>query len=114
MKLLARGAIATTPGTLAYRVPEGFKAIVQDILITNTTSSAKTVSVHFATGGSSVADANAILLSFNIPANDALSWQGNQVLNPIDFIQCIGSGSGLTMNISGDVSAKSRLDEITA
>jgi hypothetical protein len=38
----------------------------------------------------------------SIPANTLVHWSGNQVLNTGDFIQGIGSGAGITLNISGN------------
>jgi len=112
MNLLARGAIGIGGGTLAYTVPNGFKTTVRDILISNTTAASKTISLHFVPRGVAVGAGNMFLPAFVIPANDVLSWTGNQALNEGDFIQCIGSASGLTMNISGDVEVRSRLDDI--
>jgi hypothetical protein len=36
-----------------------------------------------------------------IPANTLIQWTGSQVLNAGDFIQGIGSASGITVTASG-------------
>jgi hypothetical protein len=38
----------------------------------------------------------------SMPANSMVQWSGIQVLNAGDFIQGIGSGAGITCNITGD------------
>jgi hypothetical protein len=37
-----------------------------------------------------------------IPANTLVQWTGCEVLNAGDFIQGIGSASGITVNITGN------------
>jgi hypothetical protein len=102
MKKLAQGAIATGAGTLAYTVPTGFNTTVKDIVISNTTSGALNITLHFVPSGGSPAASNMLIPTSSVAANAMLQMTGNQVLNSGDYIQAIGSGSGLTMNISGE------------
>ena len=102
MKKLGQGAITTGSGTLLYTVPTGMRTEVNDILIANTTSGSLTCSLHLVPTGVAVGTSNAVFSSASIPANTTVHWSGIQVLNAGDFIQGIGSGSGLTVNISGN------------
>lgn len=102
MKKLAQGAIGTGTGTLAYTVPTGYKAAVIDINLSNTTAAALTCAVHLVPAGVVVAASNMLFPTVSIPANTLIQWSGIQELNAGDFIQAIGSGAGLTMNITGD------------
>lgn len=102
MKKLAQGAVGTGSGTQLYVVPTGMRTEVLDINIANTTAGALTVSLHFVPVGGSVAASNMVLPAKSIAANDIFQWQGIQVLNAGDFIQGIGSGAGITVNITGN------------
>ena len=102
MKKLAQGAIGTGTGTLAYTVPTGYNADILDINLSNTTAGALTCAVHFVPVGVAVAASNMLFPTVSIPANTIIQWSGIQFLNAGDFIQAIGSGAGLTMNITGN------------
>ena len=102
MKKLGQGAITTGAGTLLYTVPTGIRTEVLDILIANTTSGGLTCSIHLAPTGVAVGTSNAMFSSLSIPAYTTVHWSGVQCLNAGDFIQGIGSGSGLTVNITGE------------
>jgi hypothetical protein len=101
-KKLGQGAIGTGAGTLAYTVPAGYRGLVRDINVTNTTSGALTFRIHLAPSGVSVGTSNALFYDSSIAGNGVCQWTGEQVLNADDFIQAIGSASGLSMNISGE------------
>lgn len=102
MKKLARGAIGTGAGTLAYTVPTDYITQVTDIDIANTTAGALTCALHIVDSGGSPATSNMLFPTMSIPANNLVTWKGSQVMNAGDFIQAIGSGAGLTMHITGD------------
>lgn len=101
-KKLAQGAIGTGAGTLAYTVPTGFTAVVTNIDICNTTAGSLTLDLHFVPIGGSKAASNMFVGTESINAHSRLQWSGKQALNAGDFIQVVGSGTGLTMNITGD------------
>lgn len=101
MKKLAQGAVGTGAGTLAYTVPTSYRTTVECIDVCNTTSGALSFSLHLVPTGGSVLASNMLFPAVSIPAYSMVDWRGAQVLNAGDFIQAIGSGSGLTMNISG-------------
>lgn len=108
-KKLAQGAIGTGSGTLAYTVPITPKSVyvttVRIIDITNTTAAGINVRVHLVPKGGAVGTANALAYDLPVPANDVMPVlrNGDHVLDTGDFIQCIASGAGLVMNISGEV-----------
>lgn len=102
MKKLAQGAIGTGTGTLAYTVPLGYRTTVSVVDICNTTTSPLTLSLHFVPTGIAVGSTNMLVPAVSIAGNTMFQWCGNQILNAGDFIQAIGSASGLTMNISGN------------
>lgn len=102
MKKLAQGAITTGAGSLLYTVPTGIRTEVMDICIANTTSGALTCALHLVPTGVSVGATNMMFPTVSVPANTLIHWSGVQVLNAGDFIQGIGSGSGLTVNITGN------------
>lgn len=102
MKKLAQGAIGTGSGTLLYTVPLNYRTEVKDICISNTTSSPITCALHLVPSGVSVGTTNMLFPTASIPGNTLVQWTGVQDLKAGDFIQGIGSASGLTVNISGD------------
>jgi hypothetical protein len=102
VKKLGQGAITTGAGTLIYTVPTGIRTEVLYIDVCNTTAGALTCALHFVPVGSSATSANMLFPTVSIPPNSMVQWQGIQVLNAGDFIQGIGSGAGITVNITGD------------
>lgn len=105
-KKLAHGAIAASSGTLAYTVPSGrefvYQANVTCIDICNTTAGALTIALHLVPVGGTPAASNMLFPAMSIPAYAIMQWTGEQILNAGDYIQAIGSATGLTMNISGE------------
>ena len=102
MKKLGRGAVGTGAGTLIYTVPSQFKVEVTDIDVANTTAAALTLILHFVPSGGSAATATQFCPTISIPANSMFQWIGTQHLDSGDFIQAIGSGSGLNIHVTGD------------
>lgn len=102
MKKLGQGAVTTGSGTLLYTVPTGFKTEVMDICISNTSSSPISFILCLVPSGGSPGTSNRMFPNVSIPANTIVSWSGVQLLNDGDFIQGIGSASGITVNISGE------------
>ena len=102
MKKLGRGAVGTGSGTLIYTVPDQFMCDVTDIDVANTTSGALTLILHLVPSGTSPATATQFCPTVSIPANSMFQWIGTQHLDSGDFIQAIGSGSGLNIHVTGD------------
>ena len=105
-KKLGQGAITTGAGTLLYTVPTDYKAHVKNIDVCNTTSSTLTAAIHLVPVGVAVGTSNMLFPTVKVLANSMIQWEGNQVLNAGDFIQGIGSGAGITVNISGEEDRK--------
>lgn len=102
MKKLGKGAVGTGAGTLMYTVPTGFETDVLCIDACNTTAGALTLALHLVPSGGSATTSNMQFPAVSISANTMIQWTGTQHLNAGDFIQAIGSGSGITLNITGD------------
>lgn len=102
MKKLGQGAITTGAGTTIYTVPTGVRTEVLDINVANTTSGALTAGIYLVPVGGTAGTTNALFPTISIAAYTLVQWSGIQILNAGDFIQGIGSGAGITVNISGD------------
>ena len=100
------GTIAVSPGTLLYTVPVDSQVIVKDIIISNTTALPLTCLLYFVSVGDSPATANTVIPNVSIAANSILQVSCEQFLGFSDYIQGIGSGAGLVVRITGDVSRK--------
>lgn len=102
MKKLAQGAVGTGSGTLLYTVPSNYQTRVMDICIANTGASPLTCAIHLVPSGVAVGTSNMLFPTVRVPGNTIVQWTGDQTLTAGDFIQGIGSASGLTVNISGE------------
>lgn len=91
-KVLSRGAAATTNSTL-YTTPAGSTAVVTNIAIANTTSSAATATVNL--------NAVAVLSSVVVPANSTSFVDLKQVLTASQTITGSASTTGVNFHISG-------------
>lgn len=91
---------ATTNATL-YTVPAITKTIVKEIIISNTTATAATISL--AINGTAATAANLFLSGYSIPANDvrvfSLSTSLGTAADTVQGLQ--GTASALTVTISG-------------
>lgn len=102
MKKLAQSALSTGSGTLLYTVPAGYQTDMNDVNIANTASTAISCSIHLVPSGGAVGTSNMLFPATSIPANTLIQWTGVSHLLAGDFIQGIGSASGLTVSITGD------------
>jgi hypothetical protein len=91
-KALFRGAAATTTQTL-YTVPSATLAVVNNIIIVNTSSSSRTYTMSL----------NDIKMAeeVNIPANDSVVIDIKQTLNPTQTIKALASATDVMFHISG-------------
>lgn len=101
-KILFRGAVPTSAGAAEYTVPTGYRTIAREINICNTTSGALTVSIHFVASGGVADMTNAIVYGMSVAPNGVVDLSGEHLLTAGDFIQVVGSASGLTMYGSGE------------
>jgi hypothetical protein len=97
---MAQAAITTSAVTL-YTVPATNRAVIQDIIIANTTAGSLTYTVYLVPAAGTAGTANSIFYQVALAANTSYHWTGSQVLFPGDTIQVLGSATGLTISISG-------------
>ena len=79
-KRLSGPAQITTANTVAYTTPLSTTTIVKQIIMTNTTSVAKTVTVRLKPAGVAEANTHDILSSFALAANETVSFACSIVL----------------------------------
>lgn len=91
-KAMARTAFATSNTTL-YTVPNGTTAIVTDIWISNTTSTAGTFTIKL--------DGIEIASSMAISANGVVNLSPKQVLGQTKLIEGSASANTIKLHISG-------------
>jgi hypothetical protein len=70
----------TTANTVVYTTPLSTTTIVKQIIMTNTTATAKTVTVRLKPAGVAEANTHDILSSFAISANETISFACSIVL----------------------------------
>lgn len=102
MKRLAQSQIGTGAGTLLYTTPKEYKCDLYDICIANTTAAPLNVTLHIVPSGGSPSASTQLFPAVEVPANTLVHWTGRQTLSSEDFIQGIGSGSGVTITITGE------------
>ena len=100
-KKMGQAAVGTGVGTLVYTAPTGITAIIKCIDVCNTTTGTLALSVYLIPSGGAAATSNALMYGISIPAGGVYQWTGTQCLYAAGFIQAVGSGAGLTINISG-------------
>lgn len=90
-----------TTDTLIYTAPAG-GAIIKEIVVTNTTASAATISIAFPAGASGVDAAEDFATAFSVAANDVKVWPLSQVLGNAETVRALqGTSVALTVHISG-------------
>ena len=97
---MAQSAITTSAVTV-YTTPSDTRALMQDIIIANTTAGALTYNVFLVPATGTAGTANAIFFGVSLAANTSYHWSGTQTLFPGDTIQVQASATGLTISISG-------------
>jgi hypothetical protein len=91
-KALFRGAAATTTQTL-YTTPSATIAVVNNIVIANTSSASRTYTLSL--GGAKIAE------TVTVPANDSLLIDLKQILSPTQTITGLASATDVIFHISG-------------
>jgi hypothetical protein len=91
-KLMYRGAAALTDTTL-YTVPADTTAIVTDIVVTNTDSTAATFTIKF--------DTVEVLSGATLAANSTATFELKQVLEAADVVSGLASATTVKFHISG-------------
>lgn len=91
-KQFFRGAASLTETTL-YSVPSSTSAVVTNIVITNTSADAATVTIEL--------DGVPIIVNGEIQGNDAIVWDIKQFLEELAIISGSASSTGVNFHISG-------------
>jgi hypothetical protein len=94
-------AVITTGVTTLYTVPASTRTLLKEFSIANTTGTAINVRVFLVPSAASAGTGNAFLYDVPVPANNALQYNGIEVLNTGDTIQIQAASTGLTIIASG-------------
>jgi hypothetical protein len=91
----------TTGVTTLYTVPSLARAMLKEFSIANTTGAPINVRLFLVPSAGAAGTGNAFLYDVAVPANNALQYNGLQVLNSGDTIQVQAASAGLTITASG-------------
>ena len=97
---IAQDALTTSFDTY-YTTPDDTRTYVKDITAANTTAGALNLFVCLVTSGASAGTTNALIYTKEVAANDIYQWTGLQIIEAGGTLQAKGSGTGLTLNVSG-------------
>lgn len=83
---------------ILYTVPPGFRASIKQLTFTNTTATARTITVYLVPSGGSPSATNTIVSAMTIPPTgqghvSLAHLFANQVLNPGDTVQALASAA---------------------
>jgi hypothetical protein len=96
------GQTAITVGvTTLYTVPATTRTLLKELSIANTTAASINVRVFLVPSAGAAGTANAFLYDVPVPNNNALQYDGIQVMNAGDTIQIQAAAVGLTITASG-------------
>jgi hypothetical protein len=96
------GQAAITVGvTTLYTVPAATRTLLKELSIANTTAAAINVRVFLVPSAGAAGTDNAFLYDVPVPNNNALQYDGIQVMNAGDTIQIQAAAGGLTITASG-------------
>ena len=94
-------AAITTGVTTLYTVPASTRTLLKEFSIANTTGAAINVRVFLVPSAGAAGTGNAFLYDVAVPANNALQYNGVQVMNAGETIQVQAASAGLTITASG-------------
>ena len=94
-------AAITTGVTTLYTVPASTRTLVKEFSIANTTAAAINVRVFLVPSAGSAGTSNAFIYDIPVPANNALQYDGVQIMNAGDTVQIQAASTGLTITASG-------------
>ena len=81
----------TTSAVAIYTVGAGKTAVTKQLIFSNTSASAVTVTVNLVPNGGSLATSNQILTTTSVPANSQLIWAADLPMIAGDAIQALAS-----------------------
>ena len=88
-----------TSAASVYTVGSGITAVVKQLLATNTTATASTVSVHLVPTSGTTTTSNLIFASVPVPPNSTLVIDLAQVMNAGDSLHAF-AGNAATVNLT--------------
>jgi hypothetical protein len=94
-------AAITTGVTTLYTVPANTRTLLKEFSIANTTGASINVRVFLVPAAGSAATTNAFLYDVPVPNNNALQYNGVQIMNAGETIQIQAASAGLTISASG-------------
>jgi hypothetical protein len=94
-------AAITTGVTTLYTVPASTRTLLKEFSIANTTGASINVRVFLVPAAGSATTANAFLYDVPVPNNNALQYNGVQIMNAGETIQIQAASAGLTITASG-------------
>jgi hypothetical protein len=94
-------AAITTGVTTLYTVPASTRTLLKEFSIANTTGSPINVRVFLVPAAGSAATTNAFIYDIPVPNNNALQYNGVQIMNAGETIQIQAASAGLTISASG-------------
>jgi hypothetical protein len=94
-------AAITTGVTTLYTVPASTRTLLKEFSIANTTGGSINVRVFLVPAAGSAATTNAFLYDVAVPNNNALQYNGVQIMNAGETIQIQAASAGLTISASG-------------
>jgi hypothetical protein len=94
-------AAITTGVTTLYTVPAATRTLLKEFSIANTTAVAINVRVFLVPAAGTAGTGNAFLYDVAVPGNNALQYNGVQVMNAAETIQIQAASAGLTIRASG-------------
>ena len=94
-------AAITTGVTTLYTVPASTRTLLKEFSIANTTGAPINVRVFLVPAAGSAATTNAFLYDVPVPNNNALQYNGVQIMNAGETIQIQAASAGLTISASG-------------
>lgn len=93
--------LTTSAASALYMVATGYSAVIKQIVVTNTTASARTFTIYV---GAAASASTAIFSGTQVAANDSVVINTSQVLNAGDKIFALAdAGSAVNLTISGVV-----------
>jgi len=88
-----------TSASSVYTVGAGITAVVKQLLATNTTATASTISVNLVPSAGTTSTSNLIFASVPVPANSTLVIDLAQVMNAGDQLFAL-AGNATTVNLT--------------
>lgn len=101
---LIEGSVLTTSAVTYYTAPANTTTQIQKLTFSNTTGTARTVTVYLVPSGGAAGDASTLVKTLTVPANSAAdcTWAAGHVLATGDFIQALAdAGTAVTIMGSG-------------